>query len=62
MENHEVQQLSFEEYKSFLKKADNPLAANINKRTRFFKETKFFIKFAFVGLILLTLLALLTAF
>ena len=61
--NHETQHLTFEEYKNAFKKTQNPLLFRItNKINEFLKETKFFIKFAFIGILLITLMALLTEF
>jgi len=61
--NNHTQHLTFEEYKNAFKKTDKPYLFNLTYKTAtFLKETKFFIKFAFIGILLITLLALLTEF
>jgi hypothetical protein len=61
--NHEVQHLTFEEYKNAFKKNENPVMFKLtSKIMNFLNETKFFIKFAFALIIFITLLALLTEF
>lgn len=60
---NEAQHLTFEEYKNAFKKTEKTFWYELtSKANTFLNETKFFIKFAFIGTILITLLALLTEF
>jgi hypothetical protein len=61
--SNQTQHLTFQEYKNAFKKTEKTYWIELtSKANGFLNETKFFIKFAFIGILFITLLALLTAF
>lgn len=61
--NNEVHHLTFEEYKKNFKKNDKSFYSKLGKNIiAFLSESEFLVKFAFAGIILILLMALVLAF